>query len=86
VGNEKAEAVHLKLTAQREYVLWRDAQIAGAGRSMGGRPRNDYSSEIVLPDTDPGAVTIHRWRKRLCPVAGYACATMAADAAHAPHP
>lgn len=60
-------SIESKLIAQAEYVVWRDgvAEIPHAGP---GRGRKNQVSVLKrgLPLADPGAVTAHRWRKRLC--------------------
>src|SRR5262245_45875147 len=63
------EAIKAKLTAQAQYVVWRDSvvqpsQEAGSTGRKGGNRISDLKSD--LPTADPGAVVIHRWRKRLC--------------------
>jgi hypothetical protein len=56
------EAVEAKLFAQAEYVVWRD-EISKHG---GDRRSSLQNSKLDLPAADPGAVIVHRWRKRLC--------------------
>src|SRR5262249_52915429 len=57
------KAIETKLTAQAEYVVWRDSVVVHGG---------DRKSKFQIrnldppPKADPGAVVIHRWRKRLC--------------------
>jgi len=54
------KAVDGKIDGQANYVVWRDSVMPI------GRPKKDFRSEIVLPAADPGDVTAHRWRQRLC--------------------
>jgi hypothetical protein len=54
-------AIEAKVRAQADYVVWRDSNARPAHR-----PKNSFRAERVLPDADPGDVTAHRWRKRLC--------------------
>jgi hypothetical protein len=54
------EAISAKIEAQADYVCWRDSTV------VQGRPKKNFSSEIVFPEADPGAVIAHRWRKRFC--------------------
>jgi phage N-6-adenine-methyltransferase len=54
------EAVEAKLTAQREYILWRDGVVPQ------GRPKlSTQGDSFSLPESDPGAKVAHRWRKKL---------------------
>ena len=55
-------AIERKITAQAEYIVWRDSVIPGSGR----RSKKDCSSEIFLPEDDPGHLVAHRWRQRFC--------------------
>jgi hypothetical protein len=57
---ELFEAIKAKLTAQAEYVCWRDSVMRR------GRPpkENGRSSTTILPDADPGKYVVERWRKR----------------------
>jgi ParB family chromosome partitioning protein len=53
------DAVESKLTAQREYIIWRDSVV-----SQG--QRNDLSPQgDKLPDSDPGRKVAEKWRKKL---------------------
>lgn len=54
------KAVETKLREQAAYVVWRDGVVPQ------GRPKKDFSAEIVLPEADPGALVAHRWRRSLC--------------------
>lgn len=57
-------AVEAKLTEQRNFVLWWDAQ----GRGDGGRPRknpNGSDRVLVLADLGVDHMTVHRWRTKL---------------------
>ncbi len=64
------KAIEAKINAQAEYVVWRDSvvrpsqELSGAGRGKGFKGINDRKSP-KLPEGDPGAVIIHRWRKKL---------------------
>src|SRR5262245_58406756 len=55
------EAVKAKLTAQAEYVCWRDGAV-----TLGRPKKKAPSSRNILPESDPGFRVIERWRKRLC--------------------
>jgi hypothetical protein len=70
-----------KLRAQLIYVIWRDGVATDAVRPAGKGSKGGKISDLksYLPDTDPGAVVIHRWRKRLLDEADFAKAC--ADAA-----
>jgi hypothetical protein len=48
-----------KLIEQRRYALWRQTIRPP------GRPRNSFSTEGVLPETDSGEQTARRWRLKL---------------------
>jgi hypothetical protein len=51
----------------KEYVVWRDHQVRPS-REEGapGRGRKGVNEhKPVLPQSDPGKVIIHKWRKRL---------------------
>jgi phage N-6-adenine-methyltransferase len=58
------KAAEIKLRAQADYVVWRDAQEiiphAGPGR---GRKNQVSAPKRGFPDLDPGDLTAHRWRK-----------------------
>jgi hypothetical protein len=54
-------AIEAKVRAQADYVVWRDSNARPAHR-----PKKSFRAERVLPEADPGDVTAHRWRKRLC--------------------
>ena len=56
------KAVEAKVTAQAEYVVWRDTQ-EGAG-SGGDRKSKSRQSDFDLPDSDPGHKIASRWRKK----------------------
>lgn len=64
-------AIEAKITAQAEYIVWRDSviipsrQLPGAGQGKGKRVSGLKPSNS-LPTADPGDVTAHRWRKKLC--------------------
>ena len=51
---------------QAAYVVWRDGVVASPSKRGQGRGgRNQITAlKSDLPAADPGAVTIHRWRKR----------------------
>ena len=52
---------------QREWCRRGTAGIAGPGRGKKGQPKNRITAlKSGLPAVDPGDVTAHRWRKRLC--------------------
>ena len=54
-------AIEAEIKAQADYIVWRDSNARPAHR-----PKKSFSAERVLPEGDPGDVTAHRWRKRLC--------------------
>jgi hypothetical protein len=55
-------AIEAKIRAQADYIVWRDSNARPAHR-----PKNSFRAErVLLPEGDPGDVTAHRWRKRLC--------------------
>ena len=60
-------AIETKIKAQAEYVVWRDGvpvtPHAGPGR---GKKNHVAVLKRSLPEADPGDLTVHRWRKRLC--------------------
>jgi phage N-6-adenine-methyltransferase len=61
-ADKMIEAVKVKIWAEVDYVVWRDD-----GANPRGQPKkNSFRSERILPEGDPGDVTIHRWRKRFC--------------------
>ena len=62
------KAVETKLKEQAAYVVWRDGVVTSPSKRGQGRGgRNQITAlKSDLPAADPGAVTIHRWRKRLC--------------------
>jgi DNA N-6-adenine-methyltransferase (Dam) len=55
-------AIEAKLTAQAEYVVWRDGVVTPSQKS-GGRISVRKSG---LPEADPGAFIAHKWRKKFC--------------------
>jgi hypothetical protein len=60
------KAVKMKLTEQRKYILWRDRKVKPSQKSGGpGRGKRIAVLKFVLPDSDPGHVVAHRWRKAL---------------------
>ena len=60
-------AVDAKITAQAEYVVWRDAQPSMGAHSGPGRGKKPIAvPKLVLPEDDPGHVVAHRWRKKYC--------------------
>jgi len=64
------EAISMKLTEQRKYVLWLDTQE----KSKGGRGKTRLRSETGLPDRRE----THRWRKKLSDPASFEDALNAA--------
>ena len=58
---------HAKLTEQAKYVVWRDGVVERGGnrgnQHTGGQISERKSS---LPDADPGAFIVHKWRKKFC--------------------
>jgi len=67
------DAVELKLSEQRKFVLWWDQQ----DKATGGRGRKTrFGPETGFPDR----LTIHRWRTRLKDARQYAVALEAAQA------
>jgi hypothetical protein len=60
-------AIEARITAQAEYVVWRDSKVrpGGDGSNQHGRAIISAPKEL-LPAADPGHVVAHRWRKRLC--------------------
>lgn len=66
------EAIALKLQAQREFVVWWDAQdFKGGNPTVTGLQR--------LEDLGVDRVTVHRWRKKLKDDAGFSKALEAAQ-------
>ena len=60
-------AIRAKLTAQAQYVIWRDSVLVPSRQNGApGRGKRISNRQSVLPDADPGHVVAHRWRKRLC--------------------
>jgi hypothetical protein len=58
------EAVAAKIDAQADYVVWRDSVVMhGGDRKSKSRSQ---TSDLDLPDADPGDKTAHRWRKSFC--------------------
>src|SRR5258705_279177 len=55
------EAIEVKLTAQREYILWRDTVFGPGGDRKSKSPRVDFD----LPASDPGVKVAHKWRRKL---------------------
>lgn len=64
------EAIEAKITAQAEYVVWRDGRMLTPSErgKLGGRGKKKLTAEqrLALPEADPGQDTIDRWRKKLC--------------------
>ena len=61
------QAIKAKLTAQAQYVVWRDSVLVPSRKNGApGRGKRISVRQSVLPDADPGHVVAHRWRKRLC--------------------
>jgi phage N-6-adenine-methyltransferase len=61
------EAIEAKITAQAEYVVWRDSVVVPSQESGApGRGKRVSAQKPVLPAADPDKLTIHRWRKKLC--------------------
>jgi DNA N-6-adenine-methyltransferase (Dam) len=54
-------AIEAKITAQAEYVCWRDGKV-----TVGRPKKNSRASTAILPATDPGQDIIDRWRKDFC--------------------
>src|SRR5579864_3341714 len=55
------EAIAAKITAQAEYVCWRDSKVRA------GQPKkNSPPNRRILPDADPGYRIAERWRKSFC--------------------
>ena len=59
-------AVAEKVTKQAKYVVWRDGVASGAEPKRSGKGGRVSALKEYLPPADPGDVTVHRWRKRLC--------------------
>jgi phage N-6-adenine-methyltransferase len=61
------KAIEAKITAQAEYVVWRDGvaaqQVEPKRKGKGGKIS---ALKSYLPTADPGDVVAHRWRKRFC--------------------
>jgi ParB family chromosome partitioning protein len=53
------KAIDKKITAQAEYIVWRDPYI-------GGRGGKQNRGTAILPEGDPGHSVAERWRKRFC--------------------
>lgn len=72
------EAIKIKILAQADYVLWRDAAMAVVVKMRGGDATNPRGKgpgrgkkqaavvRVVLPDGDPGQDVADRWRKSFC--------------------
>ena len=62
------KAIEAKLRAQAKYVVWRDGVVVPSRErgSSGVKGRRISAPKSDLPAADPGDVTAHRWRKRLC--------------------
>jgi hypothetical protein len=58
------KAIEMKLCAQARYVVWRDGVVHHGGdhKSKSRLP----ICNLVLPNGDPGATQICRWRARFC--------------------
>jgi phage N-6-adenine-methyltransferase len=59
------EAIETKIRAQAEYVVWRDHVVPHGGVNQHNK-RKIAAPKSSLPAADPGDVTAHRWRQRLC--------------------
>ena len=64
------QAVEVKLTAQREFVVWWDQQEKDKGAATPGTDRGrrrNRPETASLPGRDglPDRLTLHRWRKNL---------------------
>jgi ParB family chromosome partitioning protein len=62
------EAIEIKIIAQAEYVVYRDGTVVPSQKDPGlrGKRAGIKALKSPLPAADPGSVTAHRWRKRLC--------------------
>jgi phage N-6-adenine-methyltransferase len=59
------KAIETKINAQVDYVVWRDGVIEhGGDRKSKSRLQNRNLEP--LPESDPGDLVAHRWRKRFC--------------------
>jgi hypothetical protein len=64
------EAIETKIMEQAKYIVWRDS-IMVSSQDTGAPGRGKKGKRVsgrkpVLPASDPGKVTAHRWRKQLC--------------------
>jgi len=65
------EAIKSKIVAQADYVVWRDGVVVPSQKQGKQKKQADgisvqKSQKSALPAADPGDVTAHRWRKKLC--------------------
>jgi hypothetical protein len=55
------EAIAKKITAQADYIVWRDGVVTA------GQPKkNSRTGAKILPAADPGHDIAYRWRKAFC--------------------
>jgi hypothetical protein len=78
------EAIKIKLSAMRAYVLWRDGEekrIKARGGSRGNQHTGGKISGLQswLPAADPGHLVAHRWRKALKDLSAFERAVDAAQ-------
>ena len=59
------EAVELKLSEQRKFVLWWDAQEKAAGARGVGKRVALQTGNATLESLGQNRDTVHRWRVRL---------------------
>jgi hypothetical protein len=61
-------AIEAKLTAQAEYVAWRDTVVVPSQKDPGlrGKRAGISDQKSPLPEADPGALIAHKWRKKFC--------------------
>ena len=61
------EAIEAKISAQADYVVWRDGVVVPSQKNpkLRGKRAGITAPKSPLPAADPGDVVAHRWRKRL---------------------